>query len=564
MQPREEYEKWLKNPFLSAEEKEYLKSISQDEATIEELFHQDLTFGTGGMRGVIGVGTNRINRYQVAKATQAFAAHLIKKAGGRVRKPVAVGYDTRRMSAEFAETALRVLLGNGIGVARFRGPRPVPQMSYVIRELDLAGGILITASHNPKEYNGYKVYSSYGGQLVPEDMEDIMFEFKKIKEFNQVHPYVGHLRLSSILNTIGISLDERFQKAVCRAAVNEEFHRQLGIVYSPLHGTGAVCVPQVLEKRGFSNVWTVQAQMEPDPDFSTVRVPNPEDHSALSMAIQLAKEKQADMVLATDPDCDRVGVAFRNEAGEYISLTGNQIGALLIDYIVRFRKDMPPHPVMIQTVVTGGLGKKIAQEAGLEVQEVLTGFKYIGQRMTEFEQADLPEEQKKHFVFGYEESYGCLSAGHARDKDGANACMLLAEMEGFYRQEGTCALERLSEIYRQYGYFSDQVENIAFTGIEGMKEMGEVMERVRKAGCSSLGGRKALMIDFEKTQETGLPQENALKFLLEDGSFAALRPSGTEPKLKMYFSCRGASMEQAQQLCEQLKEELMAVSGIQK
>lgn len=557
MEPMVEYYRWRKNPFLTEEEKEYLKSIEEDEKTIEELFYQDLSFGTGGMRGVIGVGTNRINRYQVARATQAYCNALVKKFGGRVEKRVAVGYDTRNRSEEFADVAVRVLLGNGVAVAAFKGPKPVPEMSFVIRELGLEGGILITASHNPKEYNGYKLYSNYGGQLVPDDMEPIIEEFGKIQEFRQIRSYVGHLRINSIMNKIGPGLDNRFQDRVCSLAIHqgEEIDLEMGVVYSALHGTGAFCVPQVLEKRGFENVWLVEEQMEPDPAFSTVAVPNPEDHNALKMAIDLAKEKGAEIVLATDPDCDRVGIGVRDENGDFRTLTGNQIGALLIDYILRYKKDLPADPVMVQTVVTGGLGKKIAKKAGVDVREVLTGFKYIGELMTEMEQGG-----KGNFIFGYEESYGCLSGTHARDKDAANACMLLAEMAAFYKKNGTTILKRLSEIYDEYGYFADQIENIAFTGVGGMDRMKAVMAKVREGRPASLAGKAVTMTDF-LNDETGLPKENALKFELEDGSFAALRPSGTEPKLKMYFSCSGGSMAEAEQLCSDLKKDLLAISG---
>lgn len=557
MEPMVEYMKWLKNPFLSQEEKAYLKSIENDEDTINELFYQDLSFGTGGMRGIIGIGTNRINKYQVARATQAYANNLIKKAGGRVGKGVAVGYDTRRMSPEFADTAVRVLLGNGVGVAAFMGPRSVPEMSYAIRELDLEGGILITASHNPKEYNGYKVYSSYGGQIVPVDMDSIIEEFENIKEFRQIHSYVGHLRMSSIMRKIGPAIDTRFQNKVCSLAVQEEIDKQLGIVYSALHGTGATCVPQVLEKRGFTRVWTVEKQMESDPDFSTVKLPNPEDHNALTMAIELAKEKQAEIVLATDPDCDRVGIGVRDEAGEYQTLSGNQIGAVLIDYIAGYRTDMPENPVMVQTVVTGGLGKKIAQKAGIEVKEVLTGFKYIGELMTKYE-----KEGTHNFVFGYEESYGCLSGTHARDKDGANACMLLAEMAAFYKKQGTNILDRLQGLYQEYGYFADTIENIAFEGVGGMEQMKAVMDKVRRANVTSLEQYPVKVTDFE-TEKTGLPKENAIKFELDNGSFAALRPSGTEPKLKMYFSCCAESMEKAEELCGVLKQALLKIAEVE-
>lgn len=558
MEPMVEYYKWWGNPFLTDEEKAYLKSIENDENLIEELFYQDLSFGTGGMRGIIGVGTNRINGYQVARATQAYANALVKKHHGRVNKRVAVGWDTRKLSDEFGDVAIRVLLGNGIAVAAFKAPKPVPEMSFAIRELNLEGGILITASHNPKEYNGYKLYSDYGGQLTPEDMEPIIEEFKNIQEFNQIRKYVGYLRLNSIMNKIGPGIDIRFQERVCTLAIkkDEEIDREMGIVYSALHGTGAYCVPQVLEKRGFENVFLVEEQMEPDPEFSTVAIPNPEDHNALKMAIDLAVEKDAEIVLATDPDCDRVGIGVRAEDGTYQPLTGNQIGALLIDYILKYRKDIPENPIIVQTVVTGGLGKKIARKAGVEVREVLTGFKYIGQLMTKLE-----EEGGGSFIFGYEESYGCLSGTHARDKDAANACMLLAEMAAFYKKQGTTILKRLAEIYEEYGYFADQIENIAFTGVGGMDQMKGVMDRVRAAKPTALSGNAVSMTDF-LNDDTGLPKENALKFELEDGSFAALRPSGTEPKLKMYFSCSGSSMEAAEQLCGALKQALLEIAGI--
>ena len=556
MDAKMEYMKWQRNRFLSPEEMRYLKSIRNDDEKIEELFGRDLSFGTAGMRGVMGVGTSRMNAYQVARATQAFANDLIRKSGGRVGKGVAVGFDTRNMSQEFSDTVVRVLLGNGIGTAVFMKPTSVPQLSFAIRYLDLEGGIMITASHNPKEYNGYKVYNKCGAQMVPEDMASIIREFDGIRDQFQIHPYVGHLRLNSIHLKIGIANDYKFINAVKQAAVNEDFDREMGIVYSPLHGTGSQPVPEILKERGFRNVFPVPEQMSPDGDFPTVALPNPEDHNALKMAIALAKEKDAEIVLATDPDCDRVGIAVKSGAGVYTPLTGNQIGALLLDYIIRYKKELPENPVMVQTVVTGCLGKEIAKKAGVAVKETLTGFKYIGEFMNQCE-----EKGDQSFLFGYEESYGCLVGTYARDKDAVGACMLLAEMAAYYKKNGTSIPKRLEELSAAFGYFDDSIENVSFPGAAGMEAMKEVMEKVRNAGITALGGETLRKIDY-LYDETGLPRENALKLEFSDESFAALRPSGTEPKLKLYFSVKGATKEAAAERREKIKEELMQLAGV--
>ncbi|MBQ4340308.1 MAG: phospho-sugar mutase, partial [Firmicutes bacterium] len=506
--------------------------------------------------GVVGVGTSRMNNYQVARATQAFSNDLIRKAGGRVGNGIAVAFDTRETSESFSDTVVRVLLGNGIGVARFLGPRSVPQLSFAIRHLGLEGGIMITASHNPKEYNGFKVYNKYGAQMVPEDMKTIAREFRNIKEFSQIHPYVGYLRLNSIHQKIGLSNDYKFRNAIVKASVCDDVDYDTPIVYSALHGTGIGCVDELLKERGFKKVSFVKEQMKADGSFSTVDVPNPEDPKSFEMAIALAKEKDAEIVLLTDPDCDRVGVALKDKEGGYKILTGNQAGALLLDFIIRNKKDMPENPLMVQTIVTGTLGKEIAEKAGITVKETLTGFKYIGEIMNQCD-----ESGEYNFVFGYEESGGCLSGTHARDKDGANACMLFAEMAGCCRKNGTTILDRLEELYAEYGCSKEYTSSVMFEGLEGMEKMDAVMDNVRKAEVALLAGEAVSVVDY-LNDETGLPKENALKISFADGSFAALRPSGTEPKLKVYYFVKGESFGAADARKAKIQEELKGIAGL--
>lgn len=552
MEAKLEYMKWYRNKYLSAEEMAYLKSIRDDEAMIEELFGSDLNFGTAGMRGIMGVGMSRINKYQIARATQAFSNDLIRKAGGRVGKGIAVCFDTRHMSEEFSDTVVRVLLGNGIGTALFLAPKSVAQLSFAIRYLDLEGGIMITASHNPKEYNGFKVYNNRGAQMTPQEMEGIISEFRNITEFFQIHSYVGYLRLNSIHHKIGIANDFKYRNAVLKAALNDDFDVDLKIVYSPIHGTGAVCVPELLKERGFKNVYTVKEQMTLDGDFPTVKSPNPEDPASLEMSIKLAQEKAADIVLATDPDCDRVGLAVRDASGEYKILTGNQTGALIMDYIANYRKDMPENPVMVKTVVTSNFGKMVAEKANIAVKETLTGFKYIGQFVNECEDRD-----DLNFVFGYEESCGFLTGTHARDKDGANGCMIISEMAATYKKKGMSLIDRLNELYDEFGYFSDSLKEIYCEGADCEEQMEVLMDKVRMAKLESMAGEPVAVTDF-LNDETGLPKENAIKFDFANGSFVAVRPSGTEPKLKIYFSVRGKDKAEAEARRAELEAEIEA------
>lgn len=545
MDAQTEYQRWLADPFIDSSDKDYLIKIKDEKALIEELFYRNISFGTAGMRGIIGIGANRINKYQVAKATQAYADSLNNKYKGSVK--IAIAYDTRHYSAKFAEMAARVLLENGIQVCLFEGVRPVPELSFAIRCLKAQGGIVITASHNSKEYNGYKLYSSYGGQMVSEDMQPIMDQFNNLEDSSKIKLYKGHLKEHKLFTSIGKDIDELFFNEILRLQLTDDIDLDTRVIYSSLHGTGVTCVPEILRRKGFRNVFTVKEQDQPDPDFSTVALPNPEDPKALTKAIELAQKENGDLVIATDPDCDRVGIAIQNGEGRYVTLNGNQIGALLIDYILSYKKERGKHPVIIQTVVTSGFGKKIAESQGVEVVEVLTGFKYIGELMTAYEKS-----QEKTFLFGYEESYGSLAGMHARDKDAANACMLLSEMAACYKKQGKNIYQRLQALYEKYGYYYDAVHNIAFEGISGMQKMSQIMDYMRSLPIKEIDGQNVWLTDY-MSKNTGLPFENALKYILEDGSWVALRPSGTEPKLKIYFSMAAESMEKAQSKCERIK-----------
>lgn len=545
------YNEWLNDPFIDMEDKAYLQSIKEDKALIEELFYRNLSFGTAGMRGKIGMGTNRINKYSVAKATQSYANYIIKS---KILNPsVVIAYDTRHGSKEFAEMASRVLLENEIKVYLFDDFRSVPELSYAVRLLNTSGGIVITASHNPKEYNGYKLYSDYGGQLIPEDMEPITAEFEKINGFDMIKIYNGQLKDHSLFQSVGKEIDEKYFQEILNLRINNEIDKSIKVVYSPIHGTGITCINEILSKCGYNNVYLVKEQNYPDSEFSTVNVPNPENKEALNMAVHLAQEVDADLVLATDPDCDRVGIAIKNNGGEYILLNGNQIGAMMIDYIIHASKTIPNDAVMIQTIVTSNLGKKIAENAGVEVIEVLTGFKYIGELITEFER-----KKNKTYLLGYEESYGFLSGVHARDKDAANACLILVEMVAYYKKKGKTIYSRLNEIYEQYGYYYEDLHNISFDGIDGMKKMDEILETLRNNPIGKLDDEKVKITDY-LLDLTGLPKENVLKLNLEGGSWVAFRPSGTEPKFKIYFSSVDQSIDRSKEKCERMKNQILEI-----
>ncbi len=550
MDYREVYEKWMGDSFIDKKDREILQSIKEDGDLIKELFYKELSFGTAGMRGKIGIGTNRINKYQIAKATQAYANHLNERGLGD--SGIAIAYDTRHKSKEFAEIAARVLLENKIRVYLFKDIRPVPQLSFTVRYLNTAGGIVITASHNPKEYNGYKLYSDYGGQLVPDDMAPVIKAFFDIKSFDQIKIYKGNLQNHPLFSFTGKEIDEPYIQELLKLGTCAESEKDIKIIYSPIHGTGMTCVPEVLKRSGFINVYIVKEQNTLDPDFSTVKVPNPENKEALDMSLNLARKIDADLVMATDPDCDRVGIAVKDENGKFLLLNGNQMGALMTDYIIRHRPHMPEDAVIIQTIVTSNLGKKIALQAGIEVMEVLTGFKYIGEKISQFER-----EQSKTFIFGYEESYGFLSGTHARDKDAVNACLLLAEMAACYKMKGKSIYERLNEIYKQYGFYYELLHNIRFDTVDGMDRMKNILTKLRENPLSEIDGERIIITDY-LYDDTGLPRENVLKYQLESDSWVAIRPSGTEPKLKIYFSAVGQSRASAEKKCERMKNEILS------
>ncbi len=544
----ETYDQWIKDPFIDEEDKKTLQSIKENKTLIEELFYQDLSFGTAGMRGKIGIGTNRINKYQVAKATQAFSAHL--NASGVGDAGIVIAYDTRHKSREFAETAAKVFLGNNISVYLFKDVRPVPELSFAVRYLKTAGGIVITASHNPKTDNGYKLYSDYGGQLVPEDMRPIIKAFSDIDSFNKIKIYKGNLKTHSLYSEVGDEIDEAYYKEVLKLRTGTRVDKEVKIVYSPLHGTGITCVPEILRRSGLNNLNIVEEQNNRDSNFSTVKAPNPENKEALDMSLILAKKIDADLVMATDPDCDRVGIAVRDQKRNYLLLNGNQIGALLLDYLIQYSAHIPEKAVMIQTVVTSNLGKRIAESAGIEVMEVLTGFKYIGEKITQFE-----KQQSNAYIFGYEESYGYLSGTHARDKDAVNACLLLAEMAACYKLQGKTIYDRLAELYEQFGFYYEILHNVRFDTVNGMEKMRKILTKLRENPLSEIDGEIVSITDYLK-DETGLPEENVLKYKMKSDSWVAIRPSGTEPKLKLYFSSVAKSEKEAKEKCERMKQEI--------
>lgn len=543
----ERYNRWVTDAAFDEETKKELMSIKDDEKEIEDRFYKDLEFGTGGLRGIIGAGTNRMNKYTVGRATQGLANYIIKK---KIENPsVVIAYDSRRFSYEFALEAARVLNSNGIVTYVFSELRPTPELSFAVRELCATAGIVITASHNPPQYNGYKVYWSDGGQVVSPITEELMAEANSIQDFSEIR-YIDECEIHEkrLLRFLGKEMDDRYIGKVKGLALNPEVVKETGddfrIVYTPLHGTGNIPVRRVLKEIGFKNVTVVPEQEQPDKDFPTVKYPNPEEHEAFTLAIELAEKQGADIIIGTDPDCDRVGVAVKNNRGEYAVLTGNQIGALLADYILGSLKKkgrLNEKSTVINTIVTGKLGEKIAEGFNVETISVLTGFKYIAEKIKEFESSG------REFVFGYEESYGYLAGTFVRDKDAVIASMLICEMAACYKKVGSTLYEGLMELYRKYGYYKESLTSIAFKGKEGMEEMIKLINSLRDNPPGEVNGLKVTEVrDYmDYKGPIKLPKENVLQFMLEDKSWFCIRPSGTEPKLKIYFSVIGKSSEDA-------------------
>lgn len=572
MEYRESYEEWLKNPYFDDATKEELRSIADDDNEIKERFYKELEFGTAGLRGVIGAGTNRMNIYTVRKATQGLANYIIKNNGQA--KGVAIAYDSRRMSPEFADEAARCLAANGIKAYIFESLRPTPELSYAVRRLGAIAGINITASHNPPEYNGYKVYWEDGAQITPPHDKGIMDEVKAVTDYNTVKTMDREeAKKAGLYEVIGQEVDNGYIAELKKQVIHQDsinaVGRDLKIVYSPLHGTGNIPARRILKELGFTNVYVVKEQELPDGEFPTVSYPNPEAKEAFELGLKLAKEVDADLVLATDPDADRLGVYVKDTAsGDYKVLTGNMSGCLLADYEIGQRKAMyglPDDGYLIKTIVTSNLADAIAKGYQIGLIEVLTGFKYIGQQILKFETTG-----KGSYLFGFEESYGCLIGTHARDKDAIVATMALCEAAAYYRTQGKTLWDAMLDMYEKYGYYKDDIQSITLKGIEGLNKIQKIMDTLREnppaqiGGCQVLKARdyKADTIKDIRTGEvtsTGLPSSNVLYYDLSDDAWVCVRPSGTEPKVKFYYGVKGNSLEDAEEKSSKLGKEVVAM-----
>lgn len=549
----QQYRLWLEKATEDPDLVEELKALKQDPDRLEDAFYQNLTFGTGGLRGVIGAGTNRMNLYTVAWATQGLAYYIRKNSSGGEAPKVAVAYDSRIKSYLFAQTTCEVLAANGLQVFLYPQLMPTPCLSFAVRELGCFAGVMITASHNPSSYNGYKVYGSDGCQITSRAAAEILQELQTLDLFSSIHriPFEDGVRGGSI-RMISETVSTLFIQAVKNQSLwkTEESHQDLSVVYSPLNGTGLQPVLRALLESGYTNVTVVEEQRLPDGNFPTCPSPNPEVKEAMSLGIRYAKARQADLFLATDPDCDRVGVAAKGTDGQYVLLSGNETGMLLLDYLCarhRACNTMPKDPIFMKTIVTAGMAERIASHYGVHTVNVLTGFKYIGEQLGILE----AEGREGSFVFAFEESCGYLSGSYVRDKDGVAASLLICEMAAFYRRQGLTLPGRLEELYRAYGYCLDTQHSYHFEGALGASNMRQVMDRLRRV-TGRLGGKKIIgFLDYQEGLD-GLPKSDVLRFLLEDHGSVVVRPSGTEPKLKVYLSACGKSREDALKTEEQI------------
>lgn len=572
MSYREIYESWLENPYFDEETKKELQALKDDEKEIEDRFYRELEFGTAGLRGVIGAGTNRMNIYTVRKATQGLANYIMKQNGQN--KGVAIAFDSRRMSPEFADEAALCLNANGIKAYVFESLRPTPELSYAVRKLGCIAGINITASHNPPEYNGYKVYWEDGAQITPPHDGGIMAEVGAISDFAVVKTMdKTEAMAAGLYVTIGADIDDAYIEELKSQVIHwdsiKEAQKDIKIVYSPLHGTGNIPARRVLKELGFENVYVVPEQELPDGNFPTVSYPNPEAAEAFELGLKLAKEIDADLVLATDPDADRLGVYVKDaKSGEYITLTGNMSGCLLADYEIGQRQatnGLPDDGALIKTIVTTNMADAIAKAYGVELIEVLTGFKYIGQQILGFEQ-----KKKGTYLFGFEESYGCLIGTHARDKDAIVATMALCEAAAYYKTQGKTLWDAMIDMYEKYGYYKDDIKSITLKGIEGLAKIQEILNTLREDTPEKFGAYTVLsardyktgIIKDVKTGEekpTGLPASNVLYYDLSDDAWLCVRPSGTEPKVKFYYGIKGTSLEDANAKSEALGKEVLSM-----
>ena len=573
MDARKTYEFWLEDPYFDEDTKAELRGIAGDADEIGERFYRDLEFGTGGLRGIIGAGTNRMNIYTVRKATQGLANYIIKEHAEK--KGVAIAFDSRNMSPEFAQEAALCLAANGIRAYIFPSLRPTPMLSFALRELGCTAGIVVTASHNPPEYNGYKVYWEDGAQITfPRDRE-IIGEVNAITDYGQVKTMGQEAaEAAGLYQVIGPDMDDRYMEALKKLAIHPEIMkeegRDLNIVYTPLHGTGNLPVRRVLDELGFTNVHVVEEQALPDGDFPTVSYPNPEDKNAFSLALKLAKEVDADLVLATDPDADRLGVyAKDSHTGEYRSFTGNMSGMLILEYILSQRKalgTLPENGAVVTTIVSGKMAREITKAYHVDLIETLTGFKYIGEQIKFFEQ-----NHEHEYVFGYEESYGCLVGTHARDKDAVVAVMALCEAAAFCKHQGITLCDKMKELFDTYGYYKEGLCTVTLKGQDGAKKIASMMEGIRGNVPKTVGGlavtqfrdyKEDVLLDCVNGTKTvtGLPRSNVLYFELEGGAWCCIRPSGTEPKIKFYIGVKGIDDADAEKKLAELTEGVKALA----
>lgn len=568
----DEYRFWREDSYFDQKTKDELAAIEGNEKEIEDRFYKELEFGTGGLRGVIGAGTNRMNIYTVRKATQGLANYIIKQGGEK--KGVAIAYDSRYMSPEFADEAALCLAANGIKAYVFDELRPTPELSFALRTLGCISGIVVTASHNPPEYNGYKVYWEDGAQVTSPKDKEIIAEVKAVTDYHTVKTMPKEEAVKAgLYQVIGSEIDDAYmvelKKQIIHPEVIQEMADDIRIVYTPFHGTGNKPVRRVLSELGFKHVYVVPEQELPDPAFTTLDYPNPEDPKAFTLALKLAKEKNADIVMATDPDADRLGIyALDTKTGEYVPFTGNMSGMLIAEYILRERTatgTMPANPAMVKTIVTTNMADPIAADYNVKLIEVLTGFKYIGEQIKLFEQTG-----SNNYVFGLEESYGCLAGTHARDKDAVVAVMCLCEVAAWCKKHGKTLWDQMVELYEKYGYYKESLYTITLKGIDGSRQIAEMMDKLRKNPPTHFGDLQVTRIrDYAsgvmkelatgKESPTGLPESNVLYFDLTNDSWCCARPSGTEPKIKFYMGVKGASLADAQEKNEKLTEELKAV-----
>ena len=568
----EEYEKWCTDPAFDEETKKELLEIRGNNEEIEDRFYKELEFGTAGLRGVIGMGTNRMNKYTVGKATQGLANYILEQ--GTQDKGVAISYDSRKMSDEFSLQTALILNANGIKTYLFEKLRPVPELSFAVRELNCTAGIMITASHNPPKYNGYKVYWDDGSQIVEPRDKEIIEKVREIRDFKEIKTISKEEAIrKGLFNIIGKEIDDKYIDTLKKLVLNPEIVKKEGkklkIVYTPLHGTGNTVASRLLKELGFENVYVVPEQEKPDGNFPTVDYPNPEDKKAFKLALELAKKVDADVVLATDPDADRLGIyAKDSKTGEYMTYTGNMSALLIAEYRISQMKEqglLPKNGMLITTIVSSDLAKAIATNYGLECIEVLTGFKNIGAVIKKAE-----ENKDKTYVFGFEESYGCLIGDYARDKDGISAVMALCEVACYAKSKNKTLWDMMIDIYEKYGYYKEGLVSIVREGVQGAKEIQDMMTRTRNKDVSEIAGLKVLKFkDVEKDyvkdmqtgeiSKTGLPKSNVLYYELENNSWCCVRPSGTEPKIKLYMGVKGAEEKEAIKKLDILKEAMVKV-----